>query len=145
MRLHSHRLSTSVYTQHAKLRGWYRELKEWFVWPSHQDGCPLALRTSPTRPVPASSTPSSQDWSSYILVPDPVGDCSNLYIRTILTFRSEHLIWTWYTKAHPYGAYDVISPWAIPNSRVWAWWPKIRSPVPPGGFTAEGRQESSGL
>ena len=41
-----------------------------------QNGCSLALCKSPARPVPASPTPHSHGWPSYVLAPAPAGDCS---------------------------------------------------------------------
>ena len=56
-----------------------------------QDGCSLALCTSPAPPVPASPTPYSPDGPSCILAPAPAGDCCS--------FRSEHL----HLRAYPRG------------------------------------------
>lgn len=72
MRLCSHQLSISVSTEYASCVDDIENYKNGMYDQATQDGCSLALHTSPTRPVSASPTHSSQDWPSYILVPDPL-------------------------------------------------------------------------
>lgn len=81
MRLCSHQLGINASKEYASCLDDIENYKNGMYDQATQDGCSLALRTSPTRPVSASPTPSSQDRPSYILVPDP--------LLTVLTFTLE--------------------------------------------------------